>query len=1077
MIIDTESAKASPARRAVREHLRIPEPDYVPRLIDAATLPADMTERIGVRARKMVEDIRAERTKQGMIEAFMAEYELSSKEGVVLMCLAEAMLRVPDEYTMDRLISDKIGTAEWERHLGRSKGLFVNASTWALMLTGRVVRLPDGTTKDPASVLRKLVQRAGEPVIRRAVKEAMRILGKQFVLGQSIEEALGGARGPEAAGYRHSYDMLGEGARTMDDAERYFRSYAHAIERIGEAADGGDVHAAPGISVKLSALHPRYEYAKRERVLTELVPKLLELAEMAKARNIGFTVDAEEADRLDVSLDVIERVAAAPSLAGWDGFGLAVQAYQKRAFPLIDWLAALAERTGRRLAVRLVKGAYWDSEIKWAQERGWTDYPVFTRKVHTDVSYIACARKLLDRPDAFYPQFATHNAHTIATIIELAGNRRDFEFQRLHGMGEAVYDDIVGPDRLGLPCRIYAPVGTHEDLLAYLVRRLLENGANSSFVNKIHDEELTVDDLAADPVAEARRLKGRRNPNIPLPRDLFGPERKNAMGVDLTDPVTLVPLAERITTAADDGFAGAPIVGGLSVDGAAREARDPSDRRRTIGTVVEATPEIAEKALSRAALAWRDWDGLSADARARILENAADLYEENMATFMALAMREAGKVAADAVAEVREAVDFLRYYATRARADFGEPLRMPGPTGERNEYWLAGRGVFVCISPWNFPLAIFTGQVAAALAAGNAVLAKPAEQTPLIAAHAVKLLHKAGVPADVLHLLPGEGAAVAGPLLADERVAGVAFTGSVETAKIINRQLAAREGAIVPFIAETGGQNAMIVDSTALPEQVVRDVVISAFQSAGQRCSAARLLFVQDVVADKVLTMLGGAMEELAVGDPGWLSTDVGPVIDEEAKAGLDAHVARMERDAKVIARTPLGPETAHGTFVAPVAFEIEDARLLEKEVFGPILHVVRYKAERLPEVLETIRDTRFGLTMGLHTRIDTTVEIVRRAAAVGNLYVNRNMIGAIVGSQPFGGEGLSGTGPKAGGPRYLPRFAVERVISIDTTASGGNASLMTLGDEMEGDIDSAEPMPGSPAALAAANGGGEGTG
>ncbi len=1076
MIIDADRANVSPARRAVREHHRIDEETLVRRLIEAATLPEDMRGRIGERARKMVEDIRAERTRHGMIEAFMQHYELSSKEGVVLMCLAEAMLRVPDDYTIDLLISDKIGTAEWDRHFGKSESLFVNASTFALMLTGRVVRLPEGATREPATVLKRLVHRAGEPVIRRAVREAMRILGKQFVMGRSIEEALAGARTPETRGYRHSYDMLGEGARTMADADRYFASYAHAIDRIGASAKGEDVTAAPGISVKLSALHPRYEFAERARVMDELAPRLLELARMAAGHGIGFTVDAEEADRLDISLDVIEWVAARPEIAGWQGFGLAVQGYQKRAFPLIDWLAALGERTGRRLPVRLVKGAYWDSEIKWTQEGGFADYPVFTRKVYTDVSYIACAKKLMDRPEVFFPQFATHNAHTIATIIELAGNRRDFEFQRLHGMGEAVYDDIVGPDRLGLPCRIYAPVGTHEDLLAYLVRRLLENGANSSFVNRIHDEEFSVDDLAADPVAEARRLKGKRNPNIPLPRDLFGPDRKNAVGIDLSDPAALVPLAKEVTAAAAEGFCAAPLVGGIAADGPARPALDPSDRRRQVGTVVEATPEIAMKALDRAHRSFRAWDGLPAEHRARILEAAADLYEANMARFIALCVREAGKVLSDAVAEVREAVDFLRYYAGEARATFSEPLVMPGPTGERNEYWLAGRGTFLCISPWNFPLAIFTGQVAAALAAGNAVLAKPAEQTPLIAAEAVRLLHKAGVPGGVLHLLPGDGPQVAGPLIADERVSGVAFTGSVETARIINRALAGRDGPIVPFIAETGGQNAMIVDSTALPEQVVRDVVISAFRSAGQRCSACRLLLVQDVVADKVLTMLAGAMEELTVGDPAWLSTDIGPVIDGEAKGVLEAHVAHMERTGRLIARSPLEAGTEHGTFLAPVAFEIDRVEQLTKEVFGPVLHVVRYEAERLQEMLEAIRGTRFGLTMGLHTRIDTTVEAVRRAAAVGNLYVNRNMIGAIVGSQPFGGEGLSGTGPKAGGPRYLPRFAVERVISIDTTASGGNASLMTLGDDGEGFIDETEPAPGSPAAAAAAVRGGNGT-
>ncbi|WP_367198692.1 bifunctional proline dehydrogenase/L-glutamate gamma-semialdehyde dehydrogenase PutA [Amorphus sp. 3PC139-8] len=1051
MLFETSLAESGPLRQRFREDIRADETAIARRLIDAATLPADQVDRIAETARELVRGVRSGRIGRGGIDAFMHEYELSSKEGVVLMCLAEAMLRVPDAHTVDKLIEDKIGTAEWDSHLWKSDSFFVNASTWGLMLTGRVARLDDNEGRDARAVLGRLVHRAGEPVIRRAVREAMRILGRQFVMGRSIKEALSNAREAESEGYRHSYDMLGEAARTMADADRYFDSYANAIKEIGKASKTRSGMDAPGISVKLSALHPRYEFAKRERVMSELAPRLADLAVMAKDADIGFTVDAEEADRLDLSLDVIEAVAMDPRLKGWDGYGLAIQAYQKRCHALIDWLEDLAKRANRRLAVRLVKGAYWDSEIKWAQERGLPGYPVFTRKVLTDVSYIACAKKLLAADTAFYPQFATHNAHTVATILELAGNRQDFEFQRLHGMGEALYTQIVGEKALNRPCRIYAPVGTHEDLLAYLVRRLLENGANSSFVNRIQDEKLPIDAIVADPIHQARGLSSYPNPNIPLPQNLYGAARKNSQGLDLTDPAALAPVAERMERFAAYRWEGRPSVGGSPQEGTAREVRDPADHSRIIGTMTDATPELATKALERATRAFPAWDATPAGKRAEILEKAADLYEENLAELSAICVREAGKIMLDAVAEVREAVDFLRYYAHRARIDFAEPEAMPGPTGERDEYWLAGRGTFLCISPWNFPLAIFTGQVSAALAAGNSVLAKPAEQTPLVAARAVELLHQAGVPGDVLHLLPGDGAAIGGALLPDPRVSGVAFTGSVETAHIINRALAARDGAIVPLIAETGGQNAMIVDSTALPEQVVVDLCASAFQSAGQRCSAARVLFVQEDCADRTLTMLAGAMAELAIGDPSDLATDIGPVIDAEAKEALTAHIARMEKEAKLIARAPATAQMEKGTFVAPVAFEIDSLDRLKKEVFGPVLHVIRYKASRIDQVMDAINATGFGLTMGLHTRMDTEVEWLRRRAGAGNLYVNRNMIGAVVGVQPFGGEGLSGTGPKAGGPRYLSRFATERVISINTTAAGGNASLMSMGDDLPG--------------------------
>ena len=896
--------------------------------------------------------------------------------------------------------------------------------------------------------MRRFANRAGEPVWRQAVTAAMRILAGQFVMGRTIEEALERARPAERHGYRHSFDMLGEAARTMADAERYRAAYAHAIAAIGKAAAGRPATEAPGISVKLSALHPRYEMAQRERVMRELLPTLLGLARHAKDAGIGFTIDAEEADRLELSLDLVEVLALAPELVGWDGLGLAVQAYQKRALPLIDWLTDLARRGNRRLMVRLVKGAYWDTEIKRAQERGLDTYPVFTRKVATDVSYLACAKRMLAAGAAFYPQFATHNAHTVAAILELAGDRKDWEFQRLHGMGEALYDEIVGPDKLDRPCRVYAPVGGHEELLAYLVRRLLENGANTSFVNRIVDERAPIEEIVADPVAQLERLEPKPHPKIPLPRDLFQPARRNSRGIDLAEPRALLELRDGMAAALRRPWTAAPIVGGTEQTAAETPVFDPSDRHRQIGTVISAAPDAIEQALARAARAAASWDRTPAEARAVILERAADLYEADRAALMGLIMREGGRTIPDALSEVREAADFLRYYAGRARADFAQPEPLPGPTGERNSIALRGRGVFACISPWNFPLAIFTGQVAAGLAGGNAVIAKPAEQTPLVAAAAVRHLLAAGIPGDVLHFLPGTGESVGARLVADPRIAGIAFTGSTETARAINQALAARPGPIVPFIAETGGQNAMIVDSSALAEQVVADVLTSAFDSAGQRCSALRLLYLQDDIADRLLKMLTGAMAELGIGDPAMLATDVGPVIDEAARDALEQHSARMARQGRLLYECTRPPGAEHGTFFAPRAFEIDSARRLDREVFGPILHVIRWRADRLDAVIDEIAATGYALTLGIHSRIDETVSHILARLGVGNSYVNRNMIGAVVGAQPFGGERLSGTGPKAGGPRYLHRFATERTISVDTTAAGGNASLLSLAEE-----------------------------
>ena len=1044
MILHDKSPTAEPLRQAIRHALVMDEEACIAERLQQAALSREACKRIENRAMDLVQTVRAVRLERGGIDAFLNEYEMSSHEGVVLMCLAEALLRIPDAETRDRLIRDKIGDADWESHLGRSESVFVNASTWALMLTGRIIKLDDAE-RDWSGILGRLVARSGEPVVRESLVQAMRIMGRQFVMGRTVEEALDRAEDDVAKGYRHSFDMLGEAAQTMADADRYLEAYATAIDAIGAAAGGQGPVAGPGISVKLSALFPRYETAQHVRVMRELAPRLASLAVQAKAADIGLTVDAEEANRLDLSLDVISAVLSEPGLRGWDGFGLAVQAYQKRAQPLLDWLADLARGQGRRLMVRLVKGAYWDTEIKRAQVAGLADYPVFTRKASTDVSFLACAKRLAADPVAFYPQFATHNAYSVAAILDIMQNSGgEFEFQRLHGMGAALYEQIVGLSAQNLPCRIYAPVGSHEDLLAYLVRRLLENGANTSFVNRIVDEDLPLAEIVADPVARTAALKTRRHGAIPVPADLFGAERRNSRGYDLSDWGTLENLAHDMGAFADHEWHASPVSGAAAEPVAVTE---PADRRRHAGSVRAATPDDVAAAVGAAVAAQADWTRVPAAGRAGALEKASDLFEEHAAELMALCIREAGKTIGDAVAELREAVDFLRYYALRARVDFDQPRALPGPTGETNHLSMHGRGAIACISPWNFPLAIFTGQVAAALAAGNAVLAKPAEQTQLIAHRAVELLHQAGIPGEVLHLLPGDGPGVGAPLVADPRIAGVAFTGSLETAQAINRSLAAREGAIVPLIAETGGQNAMIVDSSALPEQVVRDVLTSAFRSAGQRCSALRVLLLQDDVADRMIDMLAGAMDMLRIGNPAYLETDIGPVIDTDALAMLDAHARRMDSEATLVRSLPLPKDTAHGTFFAPTAYEIDNMERLTGEVFGPVLHIIRYSADRLDSVLDAVRNTGYGLTLSVHSRIDATVRQIHERLPVGNTYVNRDQIGAVVGVQPFGGEGLSGTGPKAGGPQYLFRLATERSLSVDITASGGNTALLNLED------------------------------
>jgi RHH-type proline utilization regulon transcriptional repressor/proline dehydrogenase/delta 1-pyrroline-5-carboxylate dehydrogenase len=1057
-----------PARARITAAWLRDETEAVNDLLTQASLPPVEREKVIDLAADLVTRVRARAKDQSAVESFMRQYDLSSEEGVLLMCVAEALLRIPDKATADKLIRDKLGDANWKKHLGQSESVFVNASTWGLMLTGKLVNLAEETRHDFASALRRLVGRAGEPAIRLAVRQAMRIMGHQFVMGQTINEALDRCAKPEYAVYRYSYDMLGESALTSETAERYQQDYRKAIAAIGARGPFANHTDAPSISVKLSALHPRYEVANRERARRDLTAKLLELSQLAMKQGIALSVDAEEADRLELSLDIIGDVFAHPSLQGWNGLGIVVQAYSKRTPFVIDWLIETARASSRRWYVRLVKGAYWDAEVKRAQELGLSGYPLYTRKPNTDVSYMACAHKLFDAgSELIYPQFATHNAHTIAAVHHIARGR-PFEFQRLHGMGTDLYAEVIGKPQgdkggLNVPCRVYAPVGTHEDLLPYLVRRLLENGANTSFVNRVVDETLPVRELVADPCETVRRFAAANHgsfahPRIPLPVNLFGEHaalaqqsnpvsRKNSMGVNFSNDNELKALAEAVNTKSGPWNA-APLVPGGQGNGPTVPVTNPADRRQNVGSYVAADAALVDKALANGVAAQPGWDRLPAASRAAILEHAADQLEARRGEFIALCVREAGKGLPDAIAEIREAADFLRYYAAMARRLFGHPEQLPGPTGESNQLFLNGRGVFVCISPWNFPLAIFLGQVSAALAAGNSVIAKPAEQTSLIGHAAVKLLHEAGVPADVLQYLPGDGAVVGAALTKDPRVAGVAFTGSTETAWAINRALAARNAPIAALIAETGGQNAMIADSSALPEQIVKDVIASAFQSAGQRCSAARVLFVQEDIADKVIGMLAGAMAELKVGDPGQLSTDVGPVIDEDALKILNDHAARMDKEAKKIAEAKLDPAvTGNGTFFAPRAYEIPSLDILKREVFGPVLHVIRWKGSELPKVIDAINGTGYGLTLGVHSRIDDTVEYIRSHARVGNCYVNRNQIGAVVGVQPFGGESLSGTGPKAGGPHYLLRFAGERTLTINTTAAGGNASLLTIGE------------------------------
>ena len=1033
-------------RAAIVQAHRGDEATLVASLASQAALDPGRQQSVQAVALELVRHVRDHRRKVGGIDALMQEYDLTSSEGVTLMCLAEALLRIPDAATQDMFIEDQLGAGNWSEHLGASEHFFVNASTFGLMVAGKTVTIGDSGPQAVERVLRKL----GAPAVRVAVRRAMRVLGQQFVFGETIEQALVRTAAGAGTDYAYSFDMLGEAAWTAHDADLYFERYRQAIVSLSAAASAaasaGQL-SAPQISVKLSALHPRFEFSQRDRLHGELFGRLLELCRLASGASVSLCIDAEEADRLELALSLFERLALDSSLRGWDGLGMAVQAYQKRALHVLDWLEALARRSAMRLSPRLVKGAYWDTEIRLSQERGLSDFAVFTRKVNTDVSYLACAARLLQGDRQLVPCFATHNAYTLAAILEMAGPHRDIEFQRLHGMGEALYDRIVHDERLQgdrrLSCRVYAPVGGQEQLLAYLVRRLLENGANTSFVNRIADDALALEEVTRDPVAQAREAGCSGHPGIRAPAALFEPDRRNSQGLDLNDEGTLLRLADDFAAAARQTWSSGPIVGGRAAEGVQLPVVDPSDPAVEVGGWVAADASNALRALEIAAPAALAWRQETVRFRAELLRQAGDALESASAEFMWLLCREAGRCLGDAHLEVREAVDFLRYYASQAEQTLADAV-LPGPTGEQNRLRYRGRGTFLCISPWNFPLAIFTGQVAGALVAGNSVLAKPAEQTPLVAAHMVRLLHGVGVPADVLHLLPGDGPTIATPLLADTRLAGVAFTGSLPTARAIGKVLADRVGPMIPFIAETGGVNAMIVDATALPEQVTRDVLQSAFRSAGQRCSALRLLCLQEDIAENQIAMIAGAMNELRLGDPASVSTDVGPVIDPEAYDFLQRYREQAGLRFRVLAETPPA-SGGSGWFVRPAAFEIAEVGVVSEEIFGPFLHVLRWRAGKLETLVDDINALGYGLTLSIHSRSQSRVQQIADRARVGNVYVNRNQIGAVVGSQPFGGEGLSGTGPKAGGPNYLKRLVVEQTLSIDTTAAGGNASLFTL--------------------------------
>ncbi|WFW29748.1 MAG: bifunctional proline dehydrogenase/L-glutamate gamma-semialdehyde dehydrogenase PutA [Wolbachia endosymbiont of Menacanthus eurysternus] len=1033
-------------RKRLQGIYRADEKSYVRYLVEKTELSIDSKNRIYNIAKQIIEKIKG--NKLDIIDSFMQQYSLSNDEGVALMCLAESLLRIPDDYTIDELIKDKIVNQEWSKHLGCSSSLFVNASTWSLMIGSSILRTSEEDSKF-YYVISKLIKNLGEQVIRRAVKQAMLMLGKHFIVGENIEEALENVKSDD--GFLYSFDMLGEAACTSEDAEEYFNSYMHSIKIIGSKFIGtGDCFKSNGISIKLSALHPRYEFCQFSNIIEELKNKVLELCHEAKKYNISLCIDAEESERLEMSLILFEQLRFDKSLSDWEGLGLAVQAYQKRALLVLDFIEDIAIRSNHKIMVRLVKGAYWDSEIKHAQELGLDGYPVFTRKSYTDVCYLACAQKLLSKASHFYPCFGTHNAYTFATIIELADkNHPGFEFQRLYGMGKGLYDYVMSELATGVDCRTYAPVGKHSNLLPYLIRRLLENGANSSFIHKMNDFNVKIEELVFDPLEKAKSLKYESHPSIPLPRDIFGKDRKNSLGMDISDSVVISQFMNDIKEFSKKKWQIGPIIDGESLFSNTEftEVTNPACLENVIGEVSSTTDDQALNALKIAHSAFIKWQNVSAGKRAECLERAADLLEERMKKLIYILIVEAGKILPDAIAEVREAVDFLRYYAMIAKSELNRWRKLPGPTGEDNFIFFEGRGVFLCISPWNFPLAIFVGQIAAALVAGNSVLAKPAEQTPIVAYKVIEILHEAGIPKDVLHFIPGDGCRLGKILISDDRVSGIVFTGSIQTAILINRILADRNGPIIPFIAETGGLNAMVVDSSALLEQVTIDVLISAFRSAGQRCSALRVLFIQEDIAEKQIKMICNAAQELRVGDPIQFSTDIGPIIDRASIDTLSKYTEKMSRDkdSNLLFKKFININFCNGYFFSPCIYEIKRISQLRQEIFGPVLHIIRFSKSQLDKVISDINNTGYGLTFSLQSRIRNQIDLISKKISVGNVYINRNQIGAIVGVQPFGGRGLSGTGPKAGGPYYLHRFSTEKVVSINTTAFGGNTGLIHL--------------------------------
>ncbi|RUO62899.1 L-proline dehydrogenase /delta-1-pyrroline-5-carboxylate dehydrogenase [Pseudidiomarina planktonica] len=1043
-----DGADLKKLQQAITDNYIVDEDSYLKELTQLIPNDDQSIQEVTDASTKLVEQVRA-RAGGGGVDAFLQEYSLDTQEGIMLMCLAEALLRIPDAATADALIQDRLSAGDWQKHMGKSASWLVNSGSWALALTNTVINPTGQPMATPRGTFRRLIRRLGMPIVRKATYTAMQVMGKQFVLGRTIQEALKESRANRDKGYTHAYDMLGEAALTMSDAKRYHADYVNSIKVVTAEKFNNPKAPRPTISIKLSALHPRYESSHHERVLTELATSLTELVKLAKEADVGVTIDAEEADRHELSLELFEKVYRSGVCKGWPRFGLVVQAYSKRALPTLCWVTALAKECGDEIPVRLVKGAYWDTEIKLCQMNGLTGYPLFTRKASTDVSYLACARYLLseDVKGAIYPQFATHNAQTVVAIQHMNKEyKQRIEFQRLHGMGDDLYDTLLEQDE-NLTVRIYAPVGQHKDLLPYLVRRLLENGANTSFVHKLVDPETPVEQLVTHPLRTLSKYERYANTKIPLPTEIFG-ERKNSLGLNMNIHSQADDFISAVQQYADKQWQGGPIVNGDIAEAHHRVAiTSPQQTDKKIGAISWGDKALADTALQSANAAFRRWRSTDVNVRAEALEKMADLMEANMNELIALCTLEAGKSLQDGIDEVREAVDFCRYYAIQAREFMSGPIELPGPTGETNDLFVEGRGTFICISPWNFPLAIFVGQVAAALVTGNCVIAKPAEQTGLIAFRAVQLALEAGIPGDVLHFMPGSGAEVGSFLTSQEDIAGVCFTGSSYTAQAINRALAARTGAIVPLVAETGGQNAMLIDSTALPEQAVTDIVDSAFKSAGQRCSALRVLFVQDDIADRVIDLLKGAMAELNVGDPMLHETDVGPVIDGVAKSNLEQHIADIQQAGRLIARAPMPDYTNGGTFVAPTAIEIDSINQLVRENFGPILHLIRYKTKELDDVIQSINNTGFGLTFGIHSRNEKFAEDIARRIEVGNVYINRNQIGAVVGVQPFGGRGLSGTGPKAGGPHYLTRFVTEKTRTNNITAVGGNATLLSLGD------------------------------